>query len=101
MFIRVYMLLDLENGLTYKLQRWSVDDAAREYQMVTVGSRSMDDALRVRAARSRAMARRENMTQMRPNMFNNSRSNMARASARSVIRAGSPEGDGDRTFRRS
>lgn len=101
MFIRVYMRLDFENGLTYKQQRWIVDESAREYQMVTVGSRSMDEALRVRAARSRAMARRENMTQMRPNMFNNSRSNLSRAQARTVIRAWLPESDGDRTFRRT
>lgn len=101
MFIRVYMRLDFENGLTYKQQRWIVDEAAREYQQVTVGSRSMDESLRVRANRSRAMARRENMTQMRPNMFNNSRSNLSRAQARTVIRAWLPESDGDRTFRRT
>jgi len=101
MFIRVYVRLDFENGLTHKQQRWIVDESAREYQMVTVGSRSMDEFLRVRAARSRAKARRENMTQMRPNMFNNSRSNLSRAQARTVIRAWLPEGDGDRTFRRT
>ena len=101
MKIRVYIRLDFENGLTHKQQRWIIDEAAREYQMVTVGSNSMDRLLQTKAARARAAARRENMTQMRPNMFNNSRSNLARAQARTVVRAWLPESDGQRQFRRS
>lgn len=98
--IRLYMRLDFESGLTHKQQRWIVDLAAVEYQMVTVGSNSMHAMLSQRASRSRAAGRRENFNQMQPNMFNNSRSNMARAQARSVPRSWIPESDGQRKFRR-
>jgi len=101
MIIRVYLRLDFENGLTHKQQRWIVDEAAREYQMVIVGSASMNTMLEFKARRARASARRENTMQMRPNMFNNSRSNLARAQARTVTRAWLPESDGQRKFRRS
>lgn len=97
---RLYMRLDFENGLTHKQQRWIVDLAAVEYQMVTVGSNSMNAMLSQKASRSRASARRENFNQMQPNMFNNSRSNLARAQARTVTRAWLPESDGQRKFRR-
>ena len=99
--VRIYLRLDFENGLTHKQQRWIVDEAAKEYQMVMVGSRDMNAILTTKAARARASARRENMNQMRPNMFNNSRSNLARSQARFVTRSWLPESDGQRQFRRS
>lgn len=98
--IRLYMRLDFENGLTHKQQRWIVDLAAVEYQMVTVGSNSMNAMLSQKASRSRASARRENFNQMQPNIFSNGRSNLSRAIARSTPRAWTPESDGQRRFRR-
>lgn len=75
--------------------------AAQEYQMAVVGSRDMNRHLLLIAGRSRAEARAENIRKMRPNMFNNSRSNLSRAQARvSVSRSWSPESDGSQRNRR-
>lgn len=99
--LRYFLRVDFEDGLTHAQQRWIVDEAAREYQMATVGSTSMDAILQQKAARSRAMARRENMMATRANAFNNSRSNLARSQARVAPRAWLPESDGQRQYRRS
>ena len=95
-YVRISIRLDFEEGLTYRQQRWIADGAAHEYQMAVMGSASMNQILEQKAARSRMKARAENMRQMKPNMFTNSRSNMARAQARLTPRPWLVEGDGQR-----
>lgn len=93
------LFLDFDD-LTALQQRSITDGAAQEYQMATIGSTSMEQMLQRKALRSRAEARAENIRKMRPNLFSNSRSNIGRASVRSVIRPWWAEGDGRAIFKR-
>jgi hypothetical protein len=97
--LRLILHLDFEQ-LSPLQQRSIAAQAAHEYQMDTVGSTTMDQILRARASRARAEARAENIRKMRPNLFNNSRSNMGRAQTRTVMRPWWAEGDGRLTNRR-
>ena len=97
--VRLILQLDWDD-LSALQQRSVADQAAQEYQMAVVGSPSMDAVLTGRARRSRAEARAENIRKMRPNLFSNSRSNLGRASTRSVVRPWWPEGDGSESARR-
>ena len=82
-------------------QRGIIDQAAVEYQMAVVGSREMNRHLQIIATRARAEARAENIRKMRPNAFNNSRSNLSRAGARvGTSRSWHPESDGSQANRR-
>lgn len=93
------LLLDFED-LTAIQQRAITDQAATEYQMATIGSRDMNRMLESRGLRSRAEAKAENIRKMRPNLFSNSRSNIGRASVRSVVRPWRVEGDGRAIYNR-
>lgn len=99
--VTIRLVLCIEWDQLSPLQQRSIaDQAAQEYQMDVHGSNSMDQKLTQRAGRSRAEARAENMRKMRPNLFNNSRSNLGRAGVRGVLRPYWPEGDGRLNNRR-
>ncbi len=97
--LRLTLQLDFDD-LSVLQQRSITDQAAHEYQMAVIGSREMNAMLSARASRSRAEARAENVRKMRPNLFSNSRSNIGRASARSLVRPWWAEGDGRQINRR-
>ncbi len=96
--VRSFVRADFEGDLTAAQQFYITHEAAREYQMATVGSDRVDRHLAQVAARARAFARREDVMARKANMFNTSRSNLARSQARGVFRPWLPESPGTTTL---